>query len=617
MSDGAEILGSVRWTAETRARCLPRRGGANPAVPYDAAVDLATVRGGVEIAAKAFSPQGALADLTRRALASFDGAATSLARPLDVDEQGALAVMLGARGQVLRREAIPAALLRAWVAIGGAELAVRALARTWTLVGRDAARPYTLDLDSIARETTGRYFLEAFPFGAAWFAGTSDAWELLRAALASVDDAAYGRARAAADAARAGVPVVPRWTTNVALPGERAALEVDLAELRTAKTFPAVLLACIDDPAASAAWAKESARFGAEDHACTLVDLLGASAVPSLAALFDAVKGKDARQRIAAAAALVETDEAARLFVDWLAAKEVTKLATSWLTSHAKLARPALEAAAHSKSKAADLAGAVLASLPPVHGAAPIAKIEAPAARETSGVDAPTLLRDPPWRRAKPKIAPRVLALTPIDVPVIVEWAEGERASLLDTVGAWLEQRKPNWGEAMIRRYAYLHGWQGELLAYLPEEEGLKLWNEKDPKWHLCNVEPDFVGWVLAKHGDAALPGVHRVAGAHARLLPPMKRVRSPELVRTAAHVFHRLKTGKADAFAYLAARAELATTTLLPLALGKPTKDREMAEATLRALAAADASRVIGAAGAYGAEAVAALEAMLASEPE
>lgn len=165
----------------------------------------------------------------------------------------------------------------------------------------------------------------------------------------------------------------------------------------------------------------------------------------------------------------------------------------------------------------------------------------------------------------------------------------------------------------------YFYGESVEVVLGMPNAASLALWNSYPAKhWHSWGDNAAIIAAILARHGEAALPGLAAYVESHtehglAIALP----VDSARLVPTAMHALRNLKKAKAPAIAWLGAHASTAITTALPLAFGRAGAVRDDARFALRWLAAdghGDEARRIAAT--YGEAVSQALQALLDADP-
>ncbi|HEY2367655.1 MAG TPA: DUF4132 domain-containing protein [Polyangiaceae bacterium] len=120
----------------------------------------------------------------------------------------------------------------------------------------------------------------------------------------------------------------------------------------------------------------------------------------------------------------------------------------------------------------------------------------------------------------------------------------------------------------------------------VPERRALDEWNDNPA----ANV------WLgplrmLAVHGDAAIPGLFKrdaftTTWNHEMLFEAQLHAVGRESAAVAAHALARRKAWRKRAFEWLDAHAAIAAASLLPVALGKDSRERKDAEAAVRFLA-------------------------------
>lgn len=166
---------------------------------------------------------------------------------------------------------------------------------------------------------------------------------------------------------------------------------------------------------------------------------------------------------------------------------------------------------------------------------------------------------------------------------------------------------------------AYYHGESVEVVLALPAAAALALWNSYPARyWHAWGDNVATIGAILARHGEAALPGLVAYAESNPEVgLDIALRVDSVRLVPTALHALRNLKKAKAPAMAWLRAHAATALTAALPLAFGRANAARDDARSAVRWFAAnglEDEARRIAAG--YGEPMPQALQALLNADP-
>lgn len=258
----------------------------------------------------------------------------------------------------------------------------------------------------------------------------------------------------------------------------------------------------------------------------------------------------------------------------------------------------------------------------------------------------PPVLRQPPWLgRARATELP-TLELTAQPVADRIDFSADEKARLAARQpGPWVVNRvgsKPAQflhqelqltpegaarvlrGELLAAEHvkitkSYYHGESVEIVLALPPPAALALWNSYPARyWHAWGDNVATIGAILARHGEAALPGLVAYAETNPEMgLDIALRVDSTRLVPTALHALRNLKKAKAPAMAWLRAHATTALTAALPLAFGRAHAARDDARFALRWFAAnglEDETRQVAAR--YGDPLPQALQALLDADP-
>ena len=258
----------------------------------------------------------------------------------------------------------------------------------------------------------------------------------------------------------------------------------------------------------------------------------------------------------------------------------------------------------------------------------------------------PPVLRQPPWlgkaratelptlevaRRSVPdrvdfgaEEKARLAALQPH--PWIVNRVSGQPAHYLQEElqltpeGATLVlQGAPLAAEHVKITKLYFYGASVEVLLALPAGGALALWNSYPARhWHAWGNNMAVISAMLARHGEAALPGLVAYAESNPESgLELALPVDSARLVPTALHALRNLKKAKAPAMAWLRAHAATALTEALPLAFGRANTARDDARFALRWIVShgleEEARRI---AAGYGQPMAQALQALLDADP-
>ncbi len=153
-------------------------------------------------------------------------------------------------------------------------------------------------------------------------------------------------------------------------------------------------------------------------------------------------------------------------------------------------------------------------------------------------------------------------------------------------------------------------------LAEAPVEVAAPLLDVWQPDQHSW-VEP-WVRFTVARFGLAAVPAAIRAAAVSPAILAgALLPVRNVGVAVQMADWFVRLRTVRAVALSWLRRHAEAAALALIPVALGKPGRERTTAETALRVVTAGGRrATVVAAAQTYGPEAAAGIHRLLTTDP-
>ncbi|WP_307787358.1 DUF4132 domain-containing protein [Streptomyces musisoli] len=232
----------------------------------------------------------------------------------------------------------------------------------------------------------------------------------------------------------------------------------------------------------------------------------------------------------------------------------------------------------------------------------------------------PPLLVSPPWAGKRKARKPRVAAETPATPEPRVVWQPGEQE-------AWAkaDTRNGSWrvGYDWSREIEYLlqtgrlgSFWDVRLFVDGPEDVVRPLLADYAPEnyWGGETVLKP----VVAKHGEAALPLVHRAAVRHPSTLGELLLpYRDAEVAALVCDWLARLRSADATARAWLTRHGLDAVPFLLPHAVGPVGSVRRGAERALRLLADAHGDAAVSAAVAgCGEEAAGIVEEILAVDP-
>jgi hypothetical protein len=361
----------------------------------------------------------------------------------------------------------------------------------------------------------------------------------------------------------------------------------------------------------------------------TLVDGAGPAAATALFHWFEEAWDTDSRKRLLSVLAVLPGDEITGGLIERADVKHVTPA----LMAHADRfpARTLrLLAEAGGKRGAAGLLRAHLlkhagladlvrprlstAAADRVHGILTEASAVTPA--PPSAI--PPALADPSWKRVPERVKPTVISGLTRDDTTTMSWLPGELERWSSyTLPSYTDDRR----DPEVRHQAVVANQVSvrEAATYLlnaPEEVALRTlaaWQPQDTWAAETYLRP-----VVARFGADALAVVLSVAGRApgdtAALVRPFA---SPEIATLMADWLSRLKTVRQDALNWLLRHHDVAARALIPAALGKARVARRQAGTALLALRdGGHADTVRSAAREYGDEAVAAIEALLSTDP-
>jgi predicted DNA-binding WGR domain protein len=503
-----------------------------------------------------------------------------------------------------------------WVGAGGLPFAIAAL-----------AAGATCDL------APGSYWGQ---FNEKWGASQDAAFVRLREHLAGCDAAAYDAARTAAARLRPTLPLAFRALIDFLFPSESQWAEETAREaLATAGLDLGApfldLLTCIADPALSrslAAKAHGQYYVGTEPVALSMLAAAGAAAAPAVAVLLDRTPGpSDVRRALARALSIVARPEAVQYLAQHADNKDLLSAASEAVMRWPALAlEPLAGVAARSRgSAAATLLGSLLRAnpqlaervdaLPEASRAivrAMLEKFRGPEV-EAAAQALPAVLVSPPWLRGgRRKQLVSVADLPAVALADAMCWGEGERERWLGKeqapprgrartvedilgrldipVGAQVlaERDDAQAIEAMREAMQRKAHWSWHAIAdlnELPPRLAAHIWNAPTTH-HWYDYQGHALRRLAAQLELSGLPGLLRHAASNAEdgfdaLIP----FRSPRIAAAAAHAYHNTKKGRAPAQRWLLAHPQAAAVGVLPLALGKPSKERDSAAAVVRLL--------------------------------
>ncbi|SDH47349.1 WGR domain-containing protein [Actinokineospora alba] len=241
--------------------------------------------------------------------------------------------------------------------------------------------------------------------------------------------------------------------------------------------------------------------------------------------------------------------------------------------------------------------------------------------RLPDATDLPSLLVTPPWTTKRVVVKPLVVA--GLSVPdelrdTVFDWLPGERESWTETPLEYTPFHDLTGWESVIHKYksGTLHVSEQYLFAQGPPELTAPLLRDWQPGW-LYGLD-EWGRRIAAGYGrdgvEFLLRNTSGNPAAVARLLVP---ARDPAVAAAMAQWLVTAKSVRPAARAWFARHGPRAVPLLVPDAVGVPAGRRGYAEAALRLIAgSAGVDAVVEAAAVFGAEAVAAVRAVLAVDP-
>jgi len=455
-------------------------------------------------------------------------------------------------------------------------------------------------------------------------------WRLARAIVCRASDADFIAARDLATAWRASHAFVHRIAVDYFFPEDPAWAREDLdTMLRAVRASPQDLglatmpiAAVAGDPARLAAFFDRLMPYQipqfAESFACDVVASLEPDdAMRALCTMLERSKHANLapQKEIGVAMCALEGEAMAKELAELVLHPAIGPFAADYFRRFPELAQHALGKISEGTSKIADAARSILAAGAP--------KIDRDVARDD---EIPRVLRDAPWR-TKTKVKPVVLA-SPAMPPRTLAWAPGEReaARKLPT-DSWMShdvedmtvEVRAQWLATTkgVARYVDLWlRWDGtKSRSYrVPDDLMLRAWND-DPKAYVY-----YPLRVLAIHGEAALPGLFARSPFEGwsgeSIFEVQLRVVGPKSARVAAEALTRRKAWRRRAQAWIEENASVVAQTLVPAAISKEGKERNVALGALRVVARANGDAVRDAARALGADAMRAVDALVFGDP-
>ncbi|MFI6762289.1 DUF4132 domain-containing protein [Micromonospora sp. NPDC050417] len=362
----------------------------------------------------------------------------------------------------------------------------------------------------------------------------------------------------------------------------------------------------------------------------SLLEGVGAAALPVLLRCFDAAPDARDKQALSSLVALLPADEAFQALLDRIDRSHVLPAALH--EAAAAYPRRAVRLMAQSGSRTVDgmlrlhlarhreLVDELLPTLPAL-AADRIRAIDAEAAAMTDAPTAklPAVLVSPPWSGKSSVAKSLTIPGLAAEFPPAVSWLPGERDEWLAAYDRRFRHEISRTDlDQLMQLYRtggpITYGDQTLLLAKAPEElvRPLLAHIQHQDVWNLTQLRV-----IVARHGTAALPAALRIARVATTMAPALLPLASPELATLMADWCTRSGPLHQVARTWLERHPLAAARALVPASLGKAGSSRRRAEATLRLLAGAGHRAVVLVAAAeYGEAAAVAVGAVLDQDP-
>ncbi len=469
-------------------------------------------------------------------------------------------------------------------------------------------------------------------------------WKALRMHLAEADPADYRAARDEAEQLRDGAHFVARAHLATLFPREQAWAEADAREwLKAGPVLFAPgeqrtddqqdrsqcfwhgwpLWTAVRDPDLLDRFSarlkefektghKESISMILDGWPMPLLDHLGPPAARSLAAMARHLYYAAGKKQAAEALAAIRGREAAELMVDLVDHKTAGKFVRAGLQEMPELALELLE----SSGKRSTSVKAFTDALARQQAAATGGAVDD--AETCAPERVPPALTVPPWaKRPRRKRA----AVEGLDIPT-----DGERVAWIgreaEKLRGYCYEKPPMSDRADAR---WIRDIENDIDGYgscglssldrLSQRAALQVWNTQPGKvWY---ADDDRVLQMLRRFGPDGIPGFIACAKSKpTRAYPVLARIVSPRIALTMAEGL-AIPAGRGLVGQWLIDHARIAATGLIPAALARKGKQRDLAARTLRLLAFhGHDGDVLSAADGYGDEARSAVEEVLAGDP-
>jgi hypothetical protein len=449
----------------------------------------------------------------------------------------------------------------------------------------------------------------------------------LRRVLAAATDA--DRAAAVAAAAGRRTTHVERLIAALVFPDQRDWVEAVLGEFEDwdGSDIERLLWLVVDDPALLRAVKMTSLKPWHINHQklAAMLQNLGPGALPFLTATL--ARGQVAawdRGLLLDAIGIVPSDEAAAYVVDRAAEPGAFHTAARTVERYPRrglrvIAARAATAPPETRPRLAALARRVPAehreALPEAIRAA-IEALTAPSETPLADpADLPALLVAPPWTVKRPKAKAVVIEGLHAPAETTMRWAAGEDDEWAHVAPNYHSHTKESRWRQMLEPSHRAQSHYPVVATYAPEhlaQEALELWDGTFERYWQGVLKV-----ILARFGtqaaDKVLTALRANPNHHAALLP----IHSVAGARLAADWFTRLKGARASATAWFERHGADGAGLLVPDALGSDKKLRRNAENALAYAASLHGDAAITAAAEpYGPEAVAAVAAILDTDP-
>ncbi|WP_179276268.1 DUF4132 domain-containing protein [Rhodococcus sp. 06-235-1A] len=359
-----------------------------------------------------------------------------------------------------------------------------------------------------------------------------------------------------------------------------------------------------------------------DETLAAVVEGIGASILPMLLDAFDTpnpytgARDETRLLRILHALSAIPTDEAFSALVERGGMKSGLPAIVHAMRSYPRRAFTVLDGADHALfDRHVRLHPALARDVAPTLSERARRRISELSSSFPEATDLPTILVDPPWatRTKSPDVAP----ITGLDAPEIhrIDWLPGELEAIANTphsysYSSWEQQRK--YIEDFTEKYG-LNEWSvWQMFLMAPDDVARPLLST----WDGVKLKEPLR--VVARYELDALPLVLRHARAHPGAAAPyLMPYVNLEVARLHATTYATRKNLRKPALAWLVRHADDAVTLLTPDAVGPAGPRRDHAAEALRGLVRSTSrDLVLGGAGRYGTDAVAAIASIVDLDP-